>query len=163
MWQSNEVCMYAPRGWYVALEIRRRWMQMASVSLPPLWCSGTSIKHQAAVCSSHPLSLGTASVQTVPFLHTNCLLNSTGCIKFHLDFSYTGLVSTLHFVAWLYFVYGWSAMLQTGRSLVRVLINLLNFLNLHNPSSRTVPLGLTQPLTELSARWFLWGQSAAGS
>jgi hypothetical protein len=42
-------------------------------------------------------------------------------------------------------------MLQAGRSPVRVL-NEVDFSNLPNPSSRTMALGSTQPLTEMSAR-----------
>jgi hypothetical protein len=42
-------------------------------------------------------------------------------------------------------------MLQTGRSLVRI-PDEVDFFNLLNPSSRTMVLGLTQPLTEMSTR-----------
>jgi hypothetical protein len=42
-------------------------------------------------------------------------------------------------------------MLQAGRSLVRV-PDEVDFLNLPNPSSRTIPLGSIQPLTEMSTR-----------
>jgi hypothetical protein len=42
-------------------------------------------------------------------------------------------------------------MLQDGRSPVRV-PDEVNFFNLPNPSSRTMALGLTQPLTEMSTR-----------
>jgi hypothetical protein len=42
-------------------------------------------------------------------------------------------------------------MLQGGRSQIRFLMKSLDlFLNLPNPSSRTMALGLTQPLTEMS-------------
>jgi hypothetical protein len=40
-------------------------------------------------------------------------------------------------------------MLQAGRSPVRVLDE-VDFFNLSNPSSRTMALGSTQPLTEMS-------------
>jgi hypothetical protein len=44
-------------------------------------------------------------------------------------------------------------MLQAGRSQVRVPMRLLNFVfNLPNPSSRTMALGFTQPVTEINAR-----------
>jgi hypothetical protein len=43
-------------------------------------------------------------------------------------------------------------MLQAGRSQVRFPIRSLDFFNLPNPSSRTMTLGLTQPLTEMSTR-----------
>ena len=33
----------------------------------------------------------------------------------------------------------------------------------HNPSGRTVALGLTQPLTEMSTRNISWGVKAAGA
>jgi hypothetical protein len=42
-------------------------------------------------------------------------------------------------------------MLQAGRSPVRV-PDEVDFFNLLNPSSRTVVLGSTQPLTEMSTR-----------
>jgi hypothetical protein len=41
-------------------------------------------------------------------------------------------------------------MLQAGRSGVRVLMRLLNFVNLLNRSSYTVAQGFTQPPTEMS-------------
>jgi hypothetical protein len=43
-------------------------------------------------------------------------------------------------------------MLQAGRSRVRVQMRWIFLLNLPNSSSRTMALGLTQPLTELSTR-----------
>jgi hypothetical protein len=48
-------------------------------------------------------------------------------------------------------VVDWGTMLQGGRSLVLVLDE-VDFFNLPNPSSRTVALGSTQPLTEMSTR-----------
>jgi hypothetical protein len=47
---------------------------------------------------------------------------------------------------------GWGTMLQAGRSLVQFAMRLLDFFNLPNPSSRTMALGSTQPLTEMSTR-----------
>jgi hypothetical protein len=44
-------------------------------------------------------------------------------------------------------------MLQAGRSLVRV-PDEVDFFNLPNPSSRTMVLGSTQPLTKMSTRNF---------
>jgi hypothetical protein len=44
-------------------------------------------------------------------------------------------------------VVGWGTMLQAGSSPDEV-----NFFNLFNPSSRTMALGSTQPLTEMSTR-----------
>jgi hypothetical protein len=54
-------------------------------------------------------------------------------------------------------VVGWDTMLQVGRSSVRV-PDEVDFFNLSNPSSRTVVLGLTQPLTEMSTRNFPAGK-----
>jgi hypothetical protein len=48
-------------------------------------------------------------------------------------------------------------MLQAGRSPVRV-PDEVDFFNLPNPSSRTMALGLTQPLTEISTRNFPGGK-----
>jgi hypothetical protein len=48
-------------------------------------------------------------------------------------------------------------MLQAGRLLVRV-PNEVDFFNLPNPSSRTMALGSTQPLIEMSTRNFSGGK-----
>jgi hypothetical protein len=48
-------------------------------------------------------------------------------------------------------------MLQAGRSLVRVPMRSLNFFKVPNPSIRTVTLGLSQPVTEMSTKKYLWG------
>jgi hypothetical protein len=48
-------------------------------------------------------------------------------------------------------VVGWGTVLQTGRSPVRF-PDEVNFFNLPNPSSRTMALGSTKPLTEMSTR-----------
>jgi hypothetical protein len=48
-------------------------------------------------------------------------------------------------------VVGWGTVLQAGRSPIRV-PDELDFLNLPNPSSRTMALWSTQPLTEMSTR-----------
>jgi hypothetical protein len=48
-------------------------------------------------------------------------------------------------------VVGRGTLLQAGKSPVRV-PDELDFLNLLNPSSRTMALGSTQPLTEISTR-----------
>jgi hypothetical protein len=48
-------------------------------------------------------------------------------------------------------VVGWGTMLQAGRSPVRV-PDEVHFLNIPNPSSRTMTLGSTQPLREMSNR-----------
>jgi hypothetical protein len=48
-------------------------------------------------------------------------------------------------------VVGWGTMLQAGRSRIRVPMRCFIF-NFLNPSSRTMALALTQPLTEMSTR-----------
>jgi hypothetical protein len=48
-------------------------------------------------------------------------------------------------------VVGYDTMLQAGRSRVPFLMRSLDFFNLPNPSSRTMALGSTQPLTEMNS------------
>jgi hypothetical protein len=48
-------------------------------------------------------------------------------------------------------VVGWGIMLQAGRFCARFPMS-LDFSNWHNPSSRTMALGSTQTLTEMSSR-----------
>jgi hypothetical protein len=48
-------------------------------------------------------------------------------------------------------------MLQAERSLNQIAMRLLKFFNLPNPSSSTMALGLTQPLTEMGTRNILGG------
>ena len=52
--------------------------------------------------------------------------------------------------------------LQARRSRVRFPMLSLEFF-IDNPSGRTVALGLTQPLTEMSTRNISWGVKAAGA
>jgi hypothetical protein len=56
----------------------------------------------------------------------------------------------------LYVMVGWGTMLQAGRSPVRV-SDEIDFFNLPNPSSRTLALRSTQPLTEMCARKIILG------
>jgi hypothetical protein len=49
-------------------------------------------------------------------------------------------------------VLGWATLLQAGRSRVPFQLKSLNCFNLSNPSSCTMFLRLTQPLTEMSTR-----------
>jgi hypothetical protein len=53
-------------------------------------------------------------------------------------------------------VVGWGTMLQAWTSRVRVPMRWI-FPILHNPSSHTMALGSTQPLTEMSSRNLPWG------
>jgi len=48
--------------------------------------------------------------------------------------------------------------LQTSRSRVRFPMVSLEFFQWHNPSGRTMTLGSTQPLTEMSTGVFPWGK-----
>jgi hypothetical protein len=52
---------------------------------------------------------------------------------------------------------GWGTAIQTGRSRVRFPMLSLEFFHKHNPSGRTMALGSTQPLTEISTRNISWG------
>jgi hypothetical protein len=54
-------------------------------------------------------------------------------------------------------VVDWGTMLKAGRSPVRV-PDEVDFFNLLNPSSRTMALGSTQPLREMSTRNFPGGK-----
>jgi hypothetical protein len=49
-------------------------------------------------------------------------------------------------------------MLQAERSRVSFSDEVIGFFNLPNPSSRTMALGSTQPLTEMSTRNLPWGR-----
>ena len=49
-------------------------------------------------------------------------------------------------------------MLQIGRLLVRSQLVSLDFLLIYNPSDRTMALGSTQPITEMSTRSISWGK-----
>jgi hypothetical protein len=49
----------------------------------------------------------------------------------------------------------WGTMLEAGKLWVRLPPRLFNFFNWHNPSSRTMALGSTQPLTEMRPGIFL--------
>jgi hypothetical protein len=52
-------------------------------------------------------------------------------------------------------IVGWGTMLQAGKLRVRVPMRWIFFFNLPNPSSRSMALWLTQPLTEIITRNFL--------
>jgi hypothetical protein len=54
----------------------------------------------------------------------------------------------------------WGALLQARRLRVRFPMRSMTFFNLHNSSIRTMALGLTQPVTEMSTRSF-WGRAGA--
>ena len=58
--------------------------------------------------------------------------------------------------------FGWSTVLQVGRSRVRFPMVSVEFF-IENPSGRTMALGLTQPLTEMSTRNFFLGVKMAGA
>jgi len=81
-----------------------------------------------------------------------------GCLS---SFSFIHLFSILHILCCTLFsgargvAVDWGTALQAGRS--RVLMVSLEFFHWHNPSGRTMALGLTQPLTEMSTRNISWG------
>jgi hypothetical protein len=54
-------------------------------------------------------------------------------------------------------IVGWGTMLQAARSWVRFPVRSQDFFNWPNPSSCTMALGSTQPLTEMSIRNLPWG------
>jgi hypothetical protein len=56
-----------------------------------------------------------------------------------------------------------STALQTGRSRVRFPMVSMDFFHWHNPVGRTMALGSTQPLTEMSTRNISWVVKAAGA
>jgi hypothetical protein len=69
----------------------------------------------------------------------------------------------LNYMKFFYIWDDWEAVLQAGKSLVRVSMRSLNCFNWPNPSSRTMALGMTQSLTKMSIRRSLWGQRTAGA
>jgi len=52
---------------------------------------------------------------------------------------------------------GWGTALQAGRSRVSIPDGVSGFFHWHNSSGRTMALGSTQPLTEMSTRNVSWG------
>ena len=58
---------------------------------------------------------------------------------------------------------GWGTALQAGRSRFRLPDGVIGIFHWHNPSGRTMALGSTQPLTEMSTRNVSWEVKAAGA
>ena len=58
---------------------------------------------------------------------------------------------------------GWGTALQVRRSRVSIPDGVIGIFHWHNPSGRTMALGSTQPLTEMSTANISWGQKAAGA
>ena len=57
----------------------------------------------------------------------------------------------------------WSRHCATNRKVAGSIPDgLIGIYHLHNPSGRTMALGLTQPLTEMSTSSISWGVKAAG-
>jgi hypothetical protein len=81
-----------------------------------------------AVLSSHSICNRTSNRKTVSI-----------CLSIYISLGACGSIV------------GWSTMLQTGRSQVQLLMS-LDFFKWPDPSSRTMALGLTPPLTEMSTR-----------
>jgi hypothetical protein len=60
-------------------------------------------------------------------------------------------------------VVGWRTMLRVGKVAGSIPHHVIKFFNLPNPSSRTMVLRSTQPLTEMSTRDLPGGKGAAGA
>jgi hypothetical protein len=90
---------------------------------------------------------------TIKKIDTHLLI---ACIYFNLTKMNKYLLSIFYIGAHCSIV-GWGPMLQARKSRVWFPMRSLDFFNLPNPSSRTMALGLTQPLTELSNRNLLGG------
>jgi hypothetical protein len=54
-------------------------------------------------------------------------------------------------------VVGWGTTLQTGKVAGSIPNGVTGNFQWHNPSGRTMALGSTQPVTEMSTRCILWG------
>jgi len=52
---------------------------------------------------------------------------------------------------------GWGTALQAGRFAGSIPVGVIGIFQWHNPSGRTMALGLTQPLIEMSIRNICWG------
>jgi hypothetical protein len=86
-------------------------------------------------------------------------MEATSCFKMSVDFLRTirRYVPTLEAGA-RGSVVGWGTTLQAGRSRIRFPTRWLDFTIHFNPSSRTMVLNSTQPLTEISTRNLLGGK-----
>jgi len=58
---------------------------------------------------------------------------------------------------------GWGTALQAGKSRFRIPVGVTGIFHWYNTSGRTMALGFTQPLTEMSTRNISWGVKAAGA
>ena len=58
---------------------------------------------------------------------------------------------------------GWGTALQAGKVAGSIPDGAIEIFHGHNPSGRTMALGSTQPLTEMSTRNTYWGVKAAGA
>jgi hypothetical protein len=110
----------------------------------------------------------TGKVQSGTGVHT--ISTTTLWIRIPVPVSFINIRHSLLWLRWLLYgryltnmsvtrgsVVGWGTMLQAGRSRDRIPMRSLDFFNLPNPSSHTMILGSTQPLTEMSTRYFLGG------
>jgi len=85
------------------------------------------------------------------------------CIKFILFWVDTMFRTVFHSIIGDRGSTGYGAVLQIGRSLVRFQLVSVDFSLTYNPSDRTMALGSTHPLTEMSTRTISWGVKAAGA
>jgi len=59
--------------------------------------------------------------------------------------------------------YSWYSFLLSRKVVVSIPDDVFRIFHWHNPSGRTMALGLTQPLTEMSTRNISWGVKVAGA
>jgi hypothetical protein len=119
--------------------------------------SGRALNLMEAILSTFTLSALThklnASGRTLTWRVFLVLVCGTPAQNLLAHFNYTVCTHTLcmYIRTWRPAVAYWCTMLQAGRSPVRV-PDEVDFYNLLNPSSLTMALGSTEPLTEMSTR-----------
>ena len=74
-----------------------------------------------------------------------------------------GKLETVSEFGWGTWWHGWLRHCATSRKVAGSIPDgVTGIFRSHNPSRRTVTLGLTQPLTKMSTRNIFWGVKAAG-
>ena len=90
------------------------------------------------------------------FVNITCK-KSTGNLKLSGTERYWAVLSGTRWRSWLKHC---AASRKVAGSIIDEVTGIFHW---HNPSGRTMALGLTQPLTEISARNIYWGVKAAGA
>jgi len=103
-----------------------------------------------------------------PSLHWNTSLHFTTLHPTTLHYTYRHFTSShLHFTTLSFGGTQWRSWLRHCATSWKVMglipDGVIGIFHLHNPSSHTMALGLTQPLTETSTRNISWGVKAAGA